>query len=376
MRFPEVPTLSDGTVTLRAHHIGDAEGVYEQCQDPLSQEWTTVPIPYSRDDAKRFVREIMPGGWREDVEWGFAVEAPDDDGTPRFAGTVSLRNEREGRAEVAFGAHPWARGRGVMVRALELLLAWGFEERGLRTVVWWANQGNWASRRLAWQLGFSLDGTVRQWLPQRGELLDAWVGVLLASDERVPRHPWYAVPRIIGENVVLRGHRPDDVPRVQEACLDERTRYWFADLPDPYTLEEARKYVDGRTEHRASGSGIGWVVADPATDVLLANISVFDVQHGRSGEIGYWAHPAARGRGVTTEACGLVIRHAFLPEDVGGLGLQRLTIGAAETNTASRHVIETNGFVQTGRERADSRLRDGSVVDTIRYDLLASEHTL
>ena len=40
---------------------------------------------------------------------GFAVEAPDDDGTPRFAGTVSLRNEREGRAEVAFGAHP---GRG------------------------------------------------------------------------------------------------------------------------------------------------------------------------------------------------------------------------------------------------------------------------
>ena len=78
---------------------------------------------------------------------------------------------------------------------------------------------------------------------------------------------------------------------------------------------------------------------------------------------------------MTTEACGLVIRHAFLPEDVGGLGLQRLTIGAAETNTASRHVIETNGFVQTGRERADSRLRDGSVVDTIRYDLLASKHT-
>ena len=63
------------------------------------------------------------------------MEAPDDDGTPRFAGTVSLRNEREGRAEVAFGAHPWARGRGVMVRALELLLAWGFEERGLQTVV-------------------------------------------------------------------------------------------------------------------------------------------------------------------------------------------------------------------------------------------------
>ena len=86
MRFPEVPTLSDGTVTLRAHHIGDAEGVYEQCQDPLSQEWTTVPIPYSRDDAKRFVREIMPGGWREDVEWGSPWRRPTTTGRPGSPG--------------------------------------------------------------------------------------------------------------------------------------------------------------------------------------------------------------------------------------------------------------------------------------------------
>lgn len=375
MRFPDdVPTLTDGGVTLRAHRDDDAEAVHEQCLDPLSRQWTTVPVPYTRDDAKRFVRQVASAGWEHDSEWLFAVEAADPDGSPRFCGSVSLRNERDGRAEIAFGSHPWARGRGLMERALRLLLEWGFAELRLETVIWWANEGNWASRRLAWRLGFTMDGTVRHWLPQRGELRNGWVGVLLRGDERRPRHRWYDVPRIVGETVVLRDHRRTDLPRIVEACSDERTRYWFDSMPDPYTLPDAEEYVAGRREQLATGNGIGWVVADPAGDELLANITLFDVRPGRDATIGYWAHPAARGRGVTTAACGLVVRHAFLPEEDGGLGLRRLSAAAAEGNTASLHVIEANRFVRTGRERRATRLRDGQFVDTLCYDLLLEEY--
>jgi RimJ/RimL family protein N-acetyltransferase len=375
MRFPDdVPTLTDGTVRLRAHRGDDVEAVYEQCQDPLTQRWTTVPVPYSRDDAERFVGQAAPAGWRHDTEWLFAVEAPGDDGAPRFSGSVSLRNEGSARAELAYGAHPWARGRGVMERALRLLLAWGFAERRLQTVAWWANRGNWASRKLAWRLGFSMDGTLRHWLPQRGELRDSWVGVLLRGEELSPRHRWYDVPRIAGESVVLRAHREQDLPRIVEACADERTRYWFESMPDPYTLADAAEYVAGRLEQLAAGAGITWVVADPATDELLANISVFDVRPEREGTIGYWAHPDARGRGVTTAACGLVVRHALLPEEDGGLGLRRVTVDAAEGNTASIRVIEANGFVHTSRRRLATRLRDGRFVDTLCYDLLLEEY--
>ena len=74
MRFPhDVPTLTDGVVTLRAHAEDDVPGVLEQSTDPVSRAWTTVPVPYTRDDAKRFVRDVMPGGWLADKEWGFAV---------------------------------------------------------------------------------------------------------------------------------------------------------------------------------------------------------------------------------------------------------------------------------------------------------------
>ncbi len=298
----------------------------------------------------------------------------DDDGTRRFAGTVSLRDEGHRRAEVAYGSHPWARGRGVMERAMSLLLDWGFDEQGLETVIWWANKGNWASRKLAWRLGFSVDGTVRHWLPQRGELLDAWVGVLLATDKREPRHAWFTVPRISGDKVVLRAHGSEDLPRIAEASGEKRTRHWLADMPNPYTLEEAEKYVANRLELLATGTGLSWAVADPQTDELLANISLFDLKPGQQAEIGYWSHPSARGRGVMTEACGLVVRHAFVPEEDGGMGLRRLRIRSGETNTASRRVIEANGFVAVGRERKATRLGDGSVVDTICYDLLAEEY--
>jgi RimJ/RimL family protein N-acetyltransferase len=370
---PAVPRLSDGTVTLRRHTEADVPALLEQALDPVSVRWTTVPVPSTEETSRTYALDVIPAGWEHDTEWAFAVEAPDEHGVGRFAGTVSLRNRDAGRAEIAFGAHPWARGRGVMARALELMLAWGFEEKQLSTVIWWANKGNWASRKLAWRLGFAHSGTVRRWLPQRGELLDAWVGELLRDDVRLPRHPWLEVPRIVGEGVVLRAHRPADAQRVLEACSDERTAYWLGQMPQPYTLEMAEEYVDSRKEALATGKGVHWAVADADTDELLANISLFDLKLGREGEIGYWTHPAARGHGVMTQACGLVLRHGFVDEADGGLGLARIMIYAAEGNTASRRVIEANGFTETGRERLGTRLRDGTLVDTITYDMLRAE---
>jgi hypothetical protein len=51
----QAPTLTDGTVTIRPHRPGDVRGVLEQSQDPLSQQWTTIPVPYSLADAEVFV---------------------------------------------------------------------------------------------------------------------------------------------------------------------------------------------------------------------------------------------------------------------------------------------------------------------------------
>lgn len=115
--------------------------------------FTTVPQSYAETDAESFVTTTVPGMWADAGESVFALEFEG-----RFAGTMSLRDRGSARAEVGFGAHPDVRGSGVAERGLRLLIEWGLEEHGLETIVWCASRGKWASRKLAWRVGFSFDG--------------------------------------------------------------------------------------------------------------------------------------------------------------------------------------------------------------------------
>jgi RimJ/RimL family protein N-acetyltransferase len=98
---------------------------------------------------------------------------------------VDLRFDGLEGAEVGFGLAPWARGKGVMTRALRLVLAWGFGLPGVDMVYWRAQVGNSASRRVARRCGFRMEGTVRGLLEQRGERRDAWIGSLRRGEPLV-----------------------------------------------------------------------------------------------------------------------------------------------------------------------------------------------
>jgi RimJ/RimL family protein N-acetyltransferase len=358
----DVPTLTNGVVTLRAHRPEDVPRVVEQGQDPDTQAWTQVPVPYDVVDAEQFVNELVPGWWGAGTEWAFAVEVGGE-----FGGTVSLRDEGNGRVEVAFGGHPAVRGTGAMERALRLLLEWGFAEQGATTVVWRAFVGNWPSRRLAWRLGFTLEGTLRRYLPQRGALRDAWVGTLLRDDPREPRTTWLEVPELEGDGFRLRRVRESDAPRIHEGTAEPTTQRWLGHKPAPYTLDDADAYIQRRYELAASGECVTWAIADPVDDRLLGTVLWFNWTPGVECEIGWWTHPEARGRGLATKAARLVTGHVFETLEV-----KRVTAFAAVENTASRRVAEAAGFRQYGVERYGAHVRD-DWVDMALYDVTASD---
>jgi RimJ/RimL family protein N-acetyltransferase len=371
MRFPEdVPTLSDGVVTLRAPRESDAPGVLEQCLDPESVRWTTVPVGYTEADARTYLLADIPGWWRSESEHVFVVEA-DRDGVPSYAGNIGLVARGDGRAEVAYGASAWVRRRGVTERAVRLLVRWGFEQLGLQVVEWWAHEGNWASRRLAWKVGFTFDGTVRRHLSQRGELRDGWVGTVLPGEPLAPRHRWLDVPEVHGDRVHLRPLRAADDPRVVEACGDPTTSDWLGQLPSPYTSGDAATWRHQSACRAADGTAVVWAVAD-ASDRLVGAVNLFDLEDGRSAELGYWTHPDARGQGLTVEACRLALRHAFLDGEDGALGLEQVHAFAAVGNQASRGVLTSAGLLVQGLARRHVLTRRG-LEDAVAFDLLREE---
>lgn len=367
--LPSAPELADAPgLLLRRHRAQDLADIVGQCQDREMAQWTTIPVPYGRADAERFLVQVAQG-WQDGSLAAFAIIA---DG--RFAGTIDLRLDGAGGAEVGFGLAPWARGRRVMSRALRLVLHWGFEELALQVVHWRAYLGNWASRRTAWACGFTEPATVRDLLVQRGERRDGWVGSLRRGEAMAPVGRWLVPPVLFGELVRLRPWRPSDADAVAEACSDLLTQRWLPALPAPYTKADAEEYLSSREPEMAVGQALYWCVADPATDSCRGAMSLLLGGRGpAAGELGWWAHPGARGRGLLTDAARLAAAHAFAPFAGGGLGLHRLLVRVAEGNRPSQGVALRLGARPAGRDREAERYRDGHREDVLRYDLLAPE---
>ncbi|MFI7067903.1 GNAT family N-acetyltransferase [Kribbella sp. NPDC050124] len=374
MRFPEdVPVLSDDVVTLRAHTPADIDPVFEMCQDPEMQRWTTIPVPYLREHAENFLTEQIPNGWRDGGMWAWAIEY---DG--RYAGTVDLRDGDGGVGEVGFAVAPSARGAGVMTRALRLVVRHAFDVLEWDRVIWRAFVGNWASRRVAWKAGFRGLVVVPGGGKARGVRYDEWVATVGRDDALEPVGNWWKAPVVEGNGFRLRPFEPSDAKRIVEACSDERTQYWLPGLPSPYQLPDAEGFLGSRHENLATGEGVSWAIADAGTDELIGCVSLFDMTNRidkTMAEIGYWLHPEARGRGVMSAAVRLVIEQAFKPVEDGGFGRRRLVLFAADGNTASAHVAEINGFTHVVLERSASPRRDGSFADLHGFDLLAAERT-
>jgi ribosomal-protein-alanine N-acetyltransferase len=364
--FPEaVPILIDAAagVTLRAVARRDLPAIVEQCRDPEMVRWTTVPTPpggYQLRDAEEFLA-LTAAGWTTGQRLGWTIEA-ERDSERGFCGSIDLRLEGDGVAEVGFGLHPAARGRSIMTAALHLICDYGFEVVGLRIIRWRAVVGNWASRRVAANVGFVFDGAVRSLLVHRGEPLDGWIATLVRDDPRVPQ-PWLHPMEMYGNGVRLRTFRTSDVDRIVEACSDPHTAHWLVSMPRPYQRHNALAYLNSIAELAARGAGLAWCMADPTDDRCLGSISLDGLSgYAKRAEIGYWTHPDARGRGVVTETVRLVTKHAR------NSGLARsILIRCARDNTASRKVAENAGYTRVGIQPASEPSGDGALADLVLY---------
>ncbi|MBB4712433.1 RimJ/RimL family protein N-acetyltransferase [Streptomyces luteogriseus] len=92
-----------------------------------------------------------------------------------------------GNCEVGCWLEPAATGRGLVTRAMRVLIEWAVEQRGIHRVEWVAAAGNRPSLNVARRLGMTRDGVRRAAHPYGGVRHDLEVWSVLAPEWRAAR---------------------------------------------------------------------------------------------------------------------------------------------------------------------------------------------
>ena len=345
-------------------------------------DWMSRPVDQA--DAEEWLARRRPR--QQDpqlVSWCIANRSTDE-----VVGRIDVfdigRPVLPGGCELGYWTHPDSRGKGLMTEALRRLLPHllGSTESGglgLRRVTARTSELNVVSQSVMRAVGMRQWGVApRASIAPDGTAVSQVHFAVLADELDLALGSTSSVEPIMleGKGIRLREWRHTDAERGVDACSDERTRHWLASsLPSPYTVQHAHSYVTGCRDGARAAKALCWCVADPESDLCLGSVAVMNLRDalGTAGEIGYWAHPDARGRGLMSEAVRLVVRHAFIPREDGGLGRIRLHLSAADGNLASQQIARANGFVEVGRDRLAEPLGDGTFADLVRFDLLVDE---
>ena len=170
-----------------------------------------------------------------------------------------------------------------------------------------------------------------------------------------------ARPTLIGERVVIRPGRQDDVDPLLAIAHEPDVLHWWG---EPYTREELAGELLGELEPEAAYLVIE---VDGAVAGSVHVHEELDAEFRHAG-IDIYLGAAWHGRGLGSEAVELTVRHLF------ELGHHRITIDPAAENERAVRCYAKAGFQPVGVMRAYQHLRgrwrDGLLMELIREDLL------
>jgi RimJ/RimL family protein N-acetyltransferase len=169
--------------------------------------------------------------------------------------------------------------------------------------------------------------------------------------------PDFPEVRISAERLDIREFGPGDVGLVREVL---QSGGW---LPLSTALVETSEYpadvdwwlADAVHEPRRERTGLNLMMLARDDDRIAGWIYLTDVdRYARSAQIGYGVRPAARGRGLATEALA-----ALAPWALTAGGLHRVWLSVNTDNLASLRVAHKAGFTREGTLRRASMEADG-----------------
>jgi RimJ/RimL family protein N-acetyltransferase len=187
---------------------------------------------------------------------------------------------------------------------------------------------------------------------------------------------------LTGSLVRLRPVAPDDVPALVEASSENPDAYRWNTMPR--STEAMATYVDDAVDWWRNGDGLTFATVRRADDRVVGCTRFTRAEYWSWTEgnpfrrtdgtpdvveIGYtWLAASAQRTGINVEAKRLMLAHAFDTWSV-----HRVSLDTDVRNHQSRQAIEALGARFEGVIRAERIGADGSVRDSARFSIIASE---
>ena len=173
-----------------------------------------------------------------------------------------------------------------------------------------------------------------------------------------------------GDRVVLCPIERADLETL--AAWDQAYDTWPETSYQPYAprslADVLRQYDDGDADSHYRAGERSTPFAVVADDVLVGAVSLWGIDlHNRRAHLGIGLGPEHRGKGYGSDACRVVLRHAFVDR-----GLHRVQLETLASNEAALRAYRAAGFVEEGRTRESGWVR-GGFADEVIMSVLATE---
>lgn len=169
------------------------------------------------------------------------------------------------------------------------------------------------------------------------------------------------------KNLRLRPFTLKDAIDVLNLCNNLKLYENTLNLPYPYTLEDAKEWINYLIEYSDVNRMITLAIEDKSTLTLYGCIGASISKIHKNAEIGYWLGERYWGKGIMTEVLTEFIKFLF-----ENMNLNRIYGGHFLHNPASGKVMEKSGMKKEGISR-QVVLKNGKFYDIVNYAILKED---
>jgi len=176
------------------------------------------------------------------------------------------------------------------------------------------------------------------------------------------------VPKLIGERIVLRDYRQEDLQEIRKWVNDPQSiQYLSTIFWPPQSIVDTQEFLDRMMA--GSHNGCCFIIAHKEGEDYIGQLDIFRLDWRlRCGELGMIIGAETdRGQGYGQEALSLILRYAFLT-----LGLERMELTVDMGNVHAMHCYKKAGFMLEGVKRHAS-YREGTFCDVGMMSVLRDE---